>query len=206
MRTKNNAGSASANDDDEMDEAPILTEADVRDVEVFEGNTFVKRGRGRPPTGNAKELISVRLDRDVVAKLREAGPGWQSQVNTLLQSALGLSVEKVSADWSAAKKSSTPERISSELIEVLPGVSVAPLMQNVELQGTTATLSALAELARQGQTSVLTRHAQPEAIVVSFKEWEALYKALLFGKRLMAAPLEPGDVPERHGDLRDIDF
>lgn len=57
---------------------------------MFKGDTFVKRGRGRPPTGNAKELISVRLDRDVVAKLREAGPGWQSQVNVLLRAGLGL--------------------------------------------------------------------------------------------------------------------
>lgn len=84
MRTKNNAGSA-ADADDDMDEAPILTEEDAADVEVFEGNTFVRRGRGRPPTGDAKEVVSFRLDRDVVAKLREAGPGWQSQVNPLLR-------------------------------------------------------------------------------------------------------------------------
>ena len=69
---------------------PILTDAEAGEVEVFEGSTFVKRGRGRPPTGNAKELVSLRLDRDVLAKLREAGPGWQSQVNVLLRRVLGL--------------------------------------------------------------------------------------------------------------------
>ena len=194
MQTKNNAGSAPAADDDEMDEAPILTEADTRDVEVFEGNTFIKRGRGRPPTGNAKELISVRLDRDVVAKLREAGPGWQSQVNRLLRSALGLSVEEVTTGRSVATQSSVPGRANIELIEALPGIGPAPVMQGVELQDTTATLSALADLARQGQTSVLTRHAQPEAIMMSFKEWEALCKAVAFGRLPMSAPSDPGDL------------
>ena len=37
-----------------------------------------------------KEQISVRLDPDVIAKLREAGPGWQSRLNGLLRVALGL--------------------------------------------------------------------------------------------------------------------
>ena len=57
---------------------------------VVEGNKFIKRGRGRPPTGNAKEQISARLDQDVLAKLRQAGPGWQAQINALLRAALGL--------------------------------------------------------------------------------------------------------------------
>jgi len=62
------------------------------DAEFFHGDTFIKRGRGRPPTGNAKELVSLRLDQDVLAKLREAGPGWQSQVSTLLRQALDMRV------------------------------------------------------------------------------------------------------------------
>jgi uncharacterized protein (DUF4415 family) len=59
-------------------------------AEVFEGDSFVKRARGRPPTGSAREVISVRLDRDVLAKLREAGPGWHGQINALLRKGLGL--------------------------------------------------------------------------------------------------------------------
>lgn len=87
MKTKNDAGS---DDWPDPDDAPVLTEALARDVEVFEGNNFVRRGRGRPSTGNAKELISVRLDQEVLAKLRKAGPGWQSQINTLLRDALRI--------------------------------------------------------------------------------------------------------------------
>lgn len=70
------------------DDAPELTEEFFADAEYFHGNTFIKRGRGRPPTGNAKELVSLRLDQQVLAKLREAGPGWQSRVNDLLRQAL----------------------------------------------------------------------------------------------------------------------
>jgi uncharacterized protein (DUF4415 family) len=62
----------------------------LANAEVFEGDTFIRRGRGRPKSGAAKEQISVRLDSDVLAKLREAGPGWQSQINALLRRALGI--------------------------------------------------------------------------------------------------------------------
>jgi uncharacterized protein (DUF4415 family) len=72
------------------DDAPELTEAMLDDAEWFHGNTFIRRGRGRPKSDAAKEQISVRLDPDVLAKLRAAGPGWQSQINTLLRQALGL--------------------------------------------------------------------------------------------------------------------
>jgi len=41
-----------------------------------------KRGPQKAPT---KELISIRLSRDVVERLRASGPGWQSRVDTLLR-------------------------------------------------------------------------------------------------------------------------
>jgi len=89
MPRKSSAGSADWTDEDD---APVLTENEATEIEVFQGETFVaRRGRGRPKTGNAKELISVRLDPEVLGKLRQAGPGWQSQVNMLLRQGLGLS-------------------------------------------------------------------------------------------------------------------
>lgn len=87
MPTKNPAGSADWTD---PDDAPELTEEMLAEADVFEGGTFVRRGRGRPKSGAAKEQISVRLDPDVLAKLRTAGPGWQSQINTLLRRALHI--------------------------------------------------------------------------------------------------------------------
>ena len=72
------------------DDAPELTATFFDRAEVFHGDTFIRRGRGRPKSAAAKEQISVRLDPDVVAKLRAAGPGWQSGINDLLRGALGL--------------------------------------------------------------------------------------------------------------------
>jgi uncharacterized protein (DUF4415 family) len=72
------------------DDAPELTAEFFADAELFEGDRFIRRGRGRPKSGTVKEQISVRLDPDVLAKLREAGPGWQSRINALLRQALQL--------------------------------------------------------------------------------------------------------------------
>ena len=85
MQTKNEPGSPEWTD---PDDAPPLTAAMLEDAEFYKGDTFVRRGPGRPATGNAKELVSLRLDRDVLAKLRESGPGWQTRVNGLLRQAL----------------------------------------------------------------------------------------------------------------------
>ena len=87
MQTKSETGSVEWTD---PDDAPPLTAEMLDDAEVFHGDTFIRRGRGRPPTGNAKELVSLRLDQDVLAKLRQAGPGWQTRVNSLLRQALHL--------------------------------------------------------------------------------------------------------------------
>lgn len=87
MPRKKPIGSAEWSD---PDDAPELTPDLLATAEVFEGDTFVQRGRGRPKSGTRKEQISVHLDPDVVAKLREGGPGWQSQINALLRRGLGL--------------------------------------------------------------------------------------------------------------------
>ena len=87
MPTKTPAGSPEWTD---PEDAPELADAVLADAEVFDGDAFVRRGRGRPKSEAAKQQISVRLDPEVVAKLREAGPGWQSQINTLLRRALRI--------------------------------------------------------------------------------------------------------------------
>ncbi len=74
----------------DVDDAPALTTEMLAMAETFDGDRFVRRGRGRPKSGSAKEQISVRLDADVLERLRAAGPGWQAQINALLRHALGL--------------------------------------------------------------------------------------------------------------------
>jgi len=46
-----------------------------------------RRSRGRP-AGQTKEAVSIRLDKDVLEKLRADGPGWQSKANALLRKAV----------------------------------------------------------------------------------------------------------------------
>jgi len=87
MRAKKNAGSTEWID---PDDAPELTDALMARAEVFEGDRFVRRGPGRPKAAVKKEQINVRLDPDVLARLREAGPGWQSRINAILREALAL--------------------------------------------------------------------------------------------------------------------
>ena len=41
-----------------------------------------------PPTG--KELVSIRLDRDVLGHFQEDGAGWQERINAALRRAAGL--------------------------------------------------------------------------------------------------------------------
>jgi len=47
------------------------------------------RKRGRPP-GSAKQQITLRLEKDVIARFRAGGPGWQSRMNEALRKAVGL--------------------------------------------------------------------------------------------------------------------
>jgi len=43
----------------------------------------------RPSLPNAKELVSLRIDRDVLEHFQESGPGWQDRINDALRRAAG---------------------------------------------------------------------------------------------------------------------
>jgi uncharacterized protein (DUF4415 family) len=42
----------------------------------------------RPIIPNAKELVSLRIDRDILDHFQEAGPGWQDRINEALRKAI----------------------------------------------------------------------------------------------------------------------
>ncbi|MGI4800844.1 MAG: type II toxin-antitoxin system Phd/YefM family antitoxin [Janthinobacterium lividum] len=79
-------------------------------------------------------------------------------------------------------------------------------MQEIQLRDAKATLSAVVDQALQGEPSIITRHGRREAVVLSFEEWERLSHVPSFGRLLMEAPLEPGDLPPRQDGMRDIEF
>jgi uncharacterized protein (DUF4415 family) len=43
----------------------------------------------KPALPNAKELVSLRIDRDVLEHFQETGPGWQDRINEALRKATG---------------------------------------------------------------------------------------------------------------------
>ena len=45
----------------------------------------------QPSLPNAKELVSLRIDRDVLEHFQETGPGWQDRINAALRKAAGKS-------------------------------------------------------------------------------------------------------------------
>jgi uncharacterized protein (DUF4415 family) len=57
-----------------------------------------KAATTKPPEGpsaaaaipGAKEMVSLRLDKDVLEHFQAGGPGWQDRVNAALRKAAGL--------------------------------------------------------------------------------------------------------------------
>lgn len=42
-----------------------------------------------PALPGAKELVSLRLDRDLLEHFQQGGPGWQQRINAALRKAAG---------------------------------------------------------------------------------------------------------------------
>jgi len=70
-------------------------------------------------------------------------------------------------------------------------------MRKIQLKDAKAKLSAVVDRATRGKPSVITRHGKPEAVLLGFADWERLSRVPSFGRLLMAAPLEQGDLPRR---------
>jgi uncharacterized protein (DUF4415 family) len=43
----------------------------------------------RPSIPNAKEMVSLRLDRDILDHFQAEGPGWQERINDALRKVVG---------------------------------------------------------------------------------------------------------------------
>lgn len=79
-------------------------------------------------------------------------------------------------------------------------------MREIQLRDAKATLSAVVDQAKQGHPSLITRHGRPEAVLLSFEEWQRLSQVPSFGRLLMAAPVGAGDLPSHPGNLRDAEL
>lgn len=77
------------------DDAPEWSEEVFQRAEVSRSGVVVRPAsgtltkRGRPRLDNPKRQVTLRLDGDVIDRLRETGPGWQSRINDILRKAVG---------------------------------------------------------------------------------------------------------------------
>ena len=94
-----NLARVDATTDDEIarhmaeDDAPELTDEQLDEAELFEGDRFVRRV-GRPKGSGTKELVTLRIDRDVLERFRASGPGWQTRLNDALRAASAPNLAK----------------------------------------------------------------------------------------------------------------
>lgn len=70
------------------DDAPHLDRDWFERAEIRHGDRLIRRGR--PKSDAPKEAVNIRLDPDVLAHFRRAGPRWQSRINAALRKAAGL--------------------------------------------------------------------------------------------------------------------
>jgi uncharacterized protein (DUF4415 family) len=90
MTKKFSPGRGYTNEDWEAVDSPELSDEDLArarplkealpELHASIAETLRKRGPIK-----TKEAVSIRLDFDVVEKLRASGPGWQSRVNDVLR-------------------------------------------------------------------------------------------------------------------------
>jgi uncharacterized protein (DUF4415 family) len=67
------------------DDAPEITAEHLAGADIYVGATHVRRGRGRPALPTAKRQVTIRLDPDLLQRLRATGPGWQTRINDALR-------------------------------------------------------------------------------------------------------------------------
>lgn len=80
---------------DEVSDNPELTPERLSEARPFaeafpELAEKMRKAGGRPKADNPKRLVSMRLDADVLDRLKAEGPGWQTRANAILKKAVGL--------------------------------------------------------------------------------------------------------------------
>ncbi len=89
----------SQEDWDEVSDNPSFSAEDLRHArtgrevlppEFFEALEKRRQGQRGPQKAPTKQLVTMRLDRDLLDKLKADGPGWQSRANALLRKAVGV--------------------------------------------------------------------------------------------------------------------
>jgi uncharacterized protein (DUF4415 family) len=87
-------GKSTSQDWVDPDDAPEWTDDVFDRAAIYKGGKLIRPAdgtltrRGRPKLANPKRQVTLRLDGDVIDRLRETGPGWQSRINEILRNAV----------------------------------------------------------------------------------------------------------------------
>ena len=73
---------------EEYEDIPELTDEMVARSDLYENGRLIRRGR--PKLDTPKAHVTIRLDADLVARLRASGRGWQGRVNAALRKVEGM--------------------------------------------------------------------------------------------------------------------
>ena len=62
---------------------PEITDEWIASADLYNGKTLVRRGR--PKLENPRQLLSLRLPPQVIARWKSTGPGWQTRMSEALE-------------------------------------------------------------------------------------------------------------------------
>ncbi|MCZ8064184.1 BrnA antitoxin family protein [Silanimonas sp.] len=67
----------------ESDALPEITDAWIAGADMYDGDKLVRRGR--PKLANPRQLLSLRLPPQTIARWKATGPGWQTRMAEALE-------------------------------------------------------------------------------------------------------------------------
>ena len=67
------------------DPLPEITDAWIASADLYQGDKLIRRGR--PRLAAPRQLLSLRLPPQVVARWKATGPGWQTRMAEALEKA-----------------------------------------------------------------------------------------------------------------------
>ena len=67
----------------DLDTPPEITDAWITGADLYQGEKLVRRGR--PKLAHPRQLLSLRLPVQVIARWKATGPGWQTRMAEALE-------------------------------------------------------------------------------------------------------------------------
>ena len=67
----------------DSDSLPEITDAWIAGADLYNGDNLVRRGR--PKLANPRQLLSLRLPPQIIARWKATGPGWQTRMAKALE-------------------------------------------------------------------------------------------------------------------------